>query len=1049
MRIAHISDTHIRNYDRQDQYKAIFKSLYKSVRENKIEYIIHTGDIAHKKTSISPEYVEICSDFLRNLESVAPTYVILGNHDGNLRNSDRQDALTPIVDALRLENLFLLKNSGEYSVNEELTLNVLSVFDTDNWVKTPTDDSKINIALYHGGIRGSQTDIGWDIKVDHDTGIFNPFDYAMLGDIHKSNQILDSEGRIRYAGSTIQQDHGEAPDKGYLIWDIKSKEEFNVEHIILPDPNPHLDIILTPSGELPEDVNIPEGARARIIAEKSIGTSQQKKLLDVVRKRFSPQRVTFKNKNVGESARDEIVSELDIGDLKSLDVQEKLIREYLKDYNASSDVMSEIIELNARMNAISEAEDTTLRNVNWSVNTLRWDNLFNYGEGNKIDFTALSGIIGIFGKNYSGKSSVIDSLLFTLENSTSKSSVKNVDIINQNKKFAQSNLSLTIGNVKYLIERKMEKYVKKLKGKQTDEAKMTLDFSSKNVVTGEERNLNGETRGDTDNNIRRIFGNKDDFMTTSFSSQMDSLQFINQGSVDRKKSLSKFLGLDLFERRYKITKEESSDTSGALKQHENIDYDESIFSEKQSLSVASKELSAQKRTCTSLKGKLQKALGGVNDIEIKIASYPKLDINIDKIRKDMEIAKATHESLKSSKAEKEAMANKNRSYLDKIDSFVSSCSYEDLRAEKDSIQSIDTDLSLLLVEHQRVEGQKNNLRQKISLLSEVPCGDKFPGCKFLHDAVKSQGEISGVDNELVSLTKKTDSLKEQFRSIDRDKVFSKIEKYEKILKNKAEVEKENNTLLLELERKTSNIKECLRNIDDLEKAEKEYLENEKDCKLVASLLKKKETAKQQVVGIQDSLEECENDIFKLIANKSSYEERISLLKEQKKKYEDLKTQNVAYELLKSCMDPNGISSDIIKKYLPVINEEINKVLISVVPFEVFFELQERKLDIYIRHPKYEPRVIEMASGAEKTLAAMAIRLALTKVGTLPKSDIFILDEPATDLDSENMEGFLSILEMLKSQFKTIILISHLDTLKECVDDEIIIDKKNGFASVNI
>ena len=62
--------------------------------------------------------------------------------------------------------------------------------------------------------------------------------------------------------------------------------------------------------------------------------------------------------------------------------------------------------------------------------------------------------------------------------------------------------------------------------------------------------------------------------------------------------------------------------------------------------------------------------------------------------------------------------------------------------------------------------------------------------------------------------------------------------------------------------------------------------------------------------------------------------------------------------------------------------------------------------------------------------------------------IFILDEPATDLDSENMEGFLKILEMLKSQFKTVILISHLDALNECVDSEITIEKKKGFAHVS-
>ena len=45
------------------------------------------------------------------------------------------------------------------------------------------------------------------------------------------------------------------------------------------------------------------------------------------------------------------------------------------------------------------------------------------------DFTKLNGIIGIFGKNFSGKSSIIDSFLYTLYNSASKSVRKNLNII--------------------------------------------------------------------------------------------------------------------------------------------------------------------------------------------------------------------------------------------------------------------------------------------------------------------------------------------------------------------------------------------------------------------------------------------------------------------------------------------------------------------------------------------------------------------------------------------------------------------------------------------
>ena len=68
----------------------------------------------------------------------------------------------------------------------------------------------------------------------------------------------------------------------------------------------------------------------------------------------------------------------------------------------------------------------------------------------------------------------------------------------------------------------------------------------------------------------------------------------------------------------------------------------------------------------------------------------------------------------------------------------------------------------------------------------------------------------------------------------------------------------------------------------------------------------------------------------------------------------------------------------------------------------------------------------MGSGAEKTICAMAIRLALLNVSTLPKGDVFILDEPGTALDEDNMEGFVRILDMIGTQFKTVLLISHLE-----------------------
>tara|TARA_B100000700_G_C14631763_1_gene663166 strand:- start:267 stop:716 length:450 start_codon:yes stop_codon:yes gene_type:complete len=149
------------------------------------------------------------------------------------------------------------------------------------------------------------------------------------------------------------------------------------------------------------------------------------------------------------------------------------------------------------------------------------------------------------------------------------------------------------------------------------------------------------------------------------------------------------------------------------------------------------------------------------------------------------------------------------------------------------------------------------------------------------------------------------------------------------------------------------------------------------------------------------------------------------------------------------MHPNGIPYNVIKQSLPLINEEIAKVLANIVEFEVFFDNTDGKLDIYIKHPNYDPRPLSMGSGAEKTIAAMAIRLALISITNLPKSELFILDEPATALDQEHMEGFIRLLDMIKNQFKTVILISHLDSLKDVVDMTIDIQRDGSYAKVRI
>ena len=93
------------------------------------------------------------------------------------------------------------------------------------------------------------------------------------------------------------------------------------------------------------------------------------------------------------------------------------------------------------------------------------------------------------------------------------------------------------------------------------------------------------------------------------------------------------------------------------------------------------------------------------------------------------------------------------------------------------------------------------------------------------------------------------------------------------------------------------------------------------------------------------------------------------------------------------------------------------------------------------------RIIECCSGMEKMMSAMAIRVALTNVSELSKSDLFIIDEGFGALDDGNIEACSRFLESLKKWFRCILIISHVDAVKDAVDNVLEIDKEGKDAFV--
>jgi exonuclease SbcC len=156
----------------------------------------------------------------------------------------------------------------------------------------------------------------------------------------------------------------------------------------------------------------------------------------------------------------------------------------------------------------------------------------------------------------------------------------------------------------------------------------------------------------------------------------------------------------------------------------------------------------------------------------------------------------------------------------------------------------------------------------------------------------------------------------------------------------------------------------------------------------------------------------------------------------------------AYELIVNAFSRRGIPSVIIRSQLPLINAEIAKILIGIVDFTVEVESDEDNdsSEVYINYGDSK-RIIELGSGMEKMVASVAIRVALINVSSLPKTDMFIIDEGFGALDDSGVEACNRLLSSLKRYFKTIIVITHVEGVKDAADTVIEVTKNEKDARV--
>ena len=1041
--IYHIADVHIRNVQRHKEYRLVFEKMFEEIRRRGTDdaIIYLAGDIAHAKLELSPELVREISWLFTECSKHCETILITGNHDCNMNNSDRLDVLTPIVEALNLPNFTYLRDTQVYSIGG-VDFGVFSIFDDkSNWPKANTLSGNKKIALFHGPVDNSQTDVGYVVSSRHfTTDMFDGYDLALLGDIHKRQTMISPSGcKVVYAGSLVQQNFGESLNgHGFLVWDLDS---FKYEAIDIPNDYGYYTLDVD-NAVVPIVTDMPKYPRLRVRLSNT-DTADTKKVITEIKMRYGVDDFTIiRTDSFSKQKTGNRLNKLDFEDISDVNYQNSLIRDYVQrmmPFTTTADLDGlEVInrDINSRI-----VQDEVHRNIHWKPIKFEFSNMFSYGENNKIDFSKVGGLMGLFAPNASGKSSLFDAISFCLFDKCSRA-FKATHIMNNRKSDFQCELHFQVNGIDFHIKRTARTINK---GKNV---KVDVQFWKEEggVVTS----LNGTERRDTNAVIEQYVGKYEDFVLTALSLQGNNALFIDKSQSERKDLLAQFMGLNIFDKLYETATEDIKEVAVLIKNFKKTDF---------TTELAEKGLERQskKGELREKETELESKTNELTEVSDKILSLTKdlvsvdANLDLDKLEKKKNqigfdiLHVLSEEKAKNSKLEEYTNAISDISQSIEENKIINGKPIEDAKKEWDAYKS-----EINETEHQ-IELLEQSIKSNKEKLSHLETHEYDPNCKFcmnnvfVKDALETKSKVEEQEDMLSELGNKRQSLIQQASYISDveeqwDTLVELKAKYQKAIVIKEKTIAELNGFETQKQLYDTQLEQVNADIQRYHDNEDTIKRNKEIEVSIAELNKVKS-------GIESEIKSINKDIAGLNGSISSLESFIEGIKSKMGEVKELEEKNRLYTYYLDAIKRDGVPYELISKAMPVIENEINNILAQVVDFSIVMDIDGKSINAKIVYEDQE-WPLEMCSGMEKFVSGLAIRVALINICNLPRPNFLVIDEGFGTLDANNLSSLFMMMQYLKTQFDFIWMISHLEQMRDIVDGLIEIKKVDGFSKID-
>ena len=377
--------------------------------------------------------------------------------------------------------------------------------------------------------------------------------------------------------------------------------------------------------------------------------------------------------------------------------------------------------------------------------------------------------------------------------------------------------------------------------------------------------------------------------------------------------------------------------------------------------------------------------------------------------------------------------------------------------------------------------------KKESLLDKVKMQEEFIGeleNRGNANINANKEKIANLDKEIVDYMEENTSNEDPLRALirEQDAITGYAEKLRKLGNLKGKISQKVSTITKEHKFFTENTvcPTCTQSIEDafrinrindaqnkakelqsgykeLEEAIKEEEERERQYNSLTKEISKLTNGISQnnikINGLRRQIRNLEKEIQVLtenLANRNSEHEKLESFKDNlKTTYDELASRKDTinyYDFSYSLLKDGGVKSKIIKKYLPLINQQVNRYL-QMMDFYINFTLDE-EFNETVQSPIHEDFSYASFSEGEKMRIDLALLFTWREVARMKNSvntNLLIMDEVFdSSLDGFGTEEFLKIIRYVIKD-ANIFVISHKTGLEDRFESVIKFEKVKGFS----